>query len=101
MEAARSAQWGITAITMTLYPFITCLLYQIKHDHALNPKVIKWRKIQLVTLLTAQLVLLTFMRDQYVWNEDVNQEKASPNYLLCGLSRCIFVYYLLINTKCS
>ena len=89
VNAWNQAQSGLTAITMAFYPFITCLLYQIRHEMASNPQAFTWRKIQLVTLLTSQIVIFTFLRDQYVWNEDIHEEEELPNALLCGLSRYI------------
>merc|ERR1711920_440313 len=38
----------------------------------------------------------TFLRDQFVWNENVNDKDEAPDSLLCGLSR--FLGYGIIET---
>jgi len=84
-----SLQCGITAIFMAFFPFIVCLVLQIKHEMASNPSQFQLRKLLLVTALLCQLLTLTFLRDQYVWNEQIADEDESPNALLCGLSRAL------------
>eukprot|EP01083_Nonionella_stella_P130073 394744_1 len=91
----NTTQSAVTSIFLTLYPFIICLLYQIQHEMASNPWRVQIRKMLLVTCLALQLAIFTFLRDQYVWNEQVNEQDQIPNPLLCGLSR--FLYYGIIE----
>ena len=76
-----------TVAFISFYPFIVCLLFQIQHIMASNPWNFQIRKIIVVTCLISQIVISTFLRDQHVWNEDVNEQKELPTSLLCGLSR--------------
>ena len=101
VNAWNSIQSGLTAVFIAFYPFITCLLYQIRHEMASNPKQFTIRKIALVTLLTSQIIIFTFLRDQYVWNEQINEQDELPNALLCGLSRYIFIKNKFIKSSDS
>eukprot|EP01084_Bolivina_argentea_P084155 152281_1 len=88
-------QSGLTAVFLALYPLTVCLLYQIQHEMASNPWRFQLRKITVITCLILQLVIFTFLRDQYIWNEQVHEEDEVPNPLLCKLSR--FLYYGIIE----
>ncbi len=102
LDIWRLVQAGLTVASISVYPFIICLLYHIKHEMASNPTRFQIRKILLVTALVAQLCVLTFVRDQYVWNEEI-PDHQSPDEFMCGLSRFLWygvievsVYYLFV-----
>eukprot|EP00483_Globobulimina_turgida_P008318 UN08335 len=88
-------QSGLTAVFLAFYPFTVCLLYQIQHEMASNPWKSQIRKILVISCFISQLVIFTFLRDQYIWNEQIYEEDEVPNPLLCRLSR--FLCYGVIE----
>mmetsp|Transcript_37601 Transcript_37601/g.61809 ORF Transcript_37601/g.61809 Transcript_37601/m.61809 type:complete len:449 (-) Transcript_37601:2-1348(-) len=91
----NATQSALTAIYIAFYPFVISLLYQIRHEMASNPYHFMLRKIILITCMVAKLVIFTFLRDQYVWNENINKREQVPNQSLCALSR--FSYFGIIE----
>jgi len=103
LNICGAIQLVLTVASIFFGAFTICLLYQIQHEMASNPQRFQRRKMLLVTALVLQILTLTILRDQWVWNEDVADHAQVPNPEMCWISKILWygilenvVYYLFV-----